>query len=165
ALAVHTGKVTLRDYNFETPSNDLEAQAVSEGPGEWYDYPGLYGKVGEGKRYAKLQAEEYSSHIKVINGEGNCRFFLPGHKFELKSHFRNDLNASYHLLEVRHSATAGDYRSWDSAPMDYRNDFVAVPLDTKFRPPRETADPIVHGTQTAVVVGPGGEEIWQLGRG
>jgi len=160
AFAVHTGKVTLRDYNFETPSNDLEAQASSEGPGEWYDYPGFYGKVGEGKRYAKLQAEEYTSHIKVINGEGNCRFFLPGHKFELKSHFRNDLNASYHLLEVRHSATAGDYRSWDSAPMDYRSDFVAVPIDTKFRPPRETADPIVHGTQTAVVVGPGGEEIW-----
>lgn len=159
-VAVHTGKVTLRDYNFETPSTNLEVHAASQQPGEWYDYPGEYGKVADGSRYAKLQAQENGSFYKVVSGEGNCRFFVTGHKFDLKGHFRSDVNASYNLLEVRHRAKAGDYRSWESEPLDYRNEFAAIPIGTPFRPPRETEAPVVHGTQTAVVVGPAGEEIY-----
>jgi len=160
ALGVHTGQVTLRDYDPLQPSLNLEAAVAGRQPSQRYDYPGKYSDVGEGKRYAKLQVEAFSSRYQVVTGAGNCRSFLSGHRFDLKDHYRKDLNAPYHLLEVRHVARAGDYRSWDSAPIDYRNEFVAVPLATKFRPPRVTSRPIVHGTQTAVVVGPSGEEIW-----
>ena len=158
-VAVHTGKVAIRDYDPLQPSVLLEGSAAGKQPGEWYDYPGRFTKNAEGARYAKLQVEENSTRHQVVQGSGNCRFFLSGHTFELQGHFRRDLNAKYNLIEVRHTARAGDYRSWDSAPLDYRNEFVAVPVATKFRPSRVTPDPIV-GTQTAVVVGPGGEEIW-----
>jgi type VI secretion system secreted protein VgrG len=64
------------------------------------------------------------------------------------------------LLEIRHWGRAGDYRSWDSAPLDYRNDFLAIPFSVPYRPLRITPKPRIWGTQTAVVVGKAGEEIW-----
>jgi type VI secretion system secreted protein VgrG len=159
-VGVYTGQVVLRDYDPLQPALNLESTAAGKEKAKHYDYPGKYSDLGEGKRYAKLQAEAFGSRAQIVSGTGNCRFFLTGHKFDLEDHYRSDLNASYHLLEIRHVAGAGDYRSWDSAPLDYRNEFVAVPLAAKFRPARRTARPIVHGTQTAVVVGPGGEEIF-----
>ena len=46
------------------------------------------------------------------------------------------------------------------AAFHYENRFRCLPLEAPFRPPRETPRPVVHGTQTAVVVGPPGEEIF-----
>jgi len=64
------------------------------------------------------------------------------------------------LLELRHAGRAGDYRSWESAPFDYRNDFLAIPYSVPYRPLRVTPKPRIWGTQTALVVGKSGEEIW-----
>ena len=44
--------------------------------------------------------------------------------------------------------------------MKYENEFNCIPLALPFRPPMVTPRPMVQGTQTAVVVGPGGEEIY-----
>jgi type VI secretion system secreted protein VgrG len=46
------------------------------------------------------------------------------------------------------------------------NTFSAFPADAPFRPLRRTARPRVAGSQTAIVVGPSGKEIWtdQYGR-
>jgi type VI secretion system secreted protein VgrG len=42
----------------------------------------------------------------------------------------------------------------------YANNFTCIPFDTPYRPPRNTPKPEVRGTQTAIVVGPAGEEIY-----
>jgi type VI secretion system secreted protein VgrG len=157
-FASHTGKIALRDYDPLQPNIKLESEAGSKEPGEWYDYPGHFTKNADGTRYAKVQLEEAGSRYQVIQGDSNCRYFVTGHKFELKDHYRSDLNTAYHLVEVRHSARSGDFQTWDSAPFDYRNSFVAVPIATKFRPPHEIERPRI-GVHTAVVVGPAGEEI------
>ena len=41
----------------------------------------------------------------------------------------------------------------------YSNHFVGIPADVPFRPERTTPGPIIHGLQTATVVGPAGESI------
>jgi type VI secretion system secreted protein VgrG len=64
------------------------------------------------------------------------------------------------VLEVRHQARAGDYRSWDTAGLEYQNEFVCIPHSVPFRPALQTPRPRVSGHQTAVVVGKSGEEIW-----
>jgi len=159
--SVYVGKVTLRDYDPLQPSLTLRNSLSGEGKEEIYDYqPVIYTKMGDGDRYARLRLEAEEALREVIRGEGICRFFQSGCRFKLSDHYRSDMNKEYALLSVEHSATAGDYRSWDSSPFDYRVRFSAIPKDVTYRPQRRTPRPFVHGSQTAVVVGKSGEEIW-----
>ena len=158
--AVHTGKVTLRDYDPLQPALQLESSAAGKEPEEVYSYPGKYTALDEGERYARLQVEAEEVRQRVVRGSGTCRSFQSGYRFELKDHYRRDANQQYLLLELHHTAKSGDYRSWDSAPMDYRNEFLAIPYSVPFRPSQLTPKPAVRGSQTALVVGPAGEEIY-----
>jgi type VI secretion system secreted protein VgrG len=144
---------------------------------ELYDYPGGYAQRFDGidkgggeqpselqkifqdnKRTAKIRMQQEALPSLVIEGGSNCRNFVCGHKFTLKRHFNADGN--YLLTSISHSLRlAGDYRS-GQIEFDYRNSFTCIPFVVPFRPPRLTPKPVVQGTQTAVVVGPLGEEIF-----
>jgi type VI secretion system secreted protein VgrG len=167
------GKVTLTDYYFQTPSNNLQVNAPSavsvggNGKFEIYDYPGSYakrfdgddkaGKVRpDGERTAKLAMQGEEAFHKTISGAGTCRAFTPGYRFELIEHRREDLNGPYVLTQVTHSATNNLGNDEGST---YDNTFSCIPHAVPFRPARTTPRPLMHGTQTAVVVGLGGEEI------
>ena len=158
--SVHVGTVTLKDYDYLQPALSLESSLSGDGREEVYDYPGKYATLDDGERYARLQLEAEEATRQVIRGAGLCRYFQSGYRFDLEDHYLPEANQAYLLLQVRHSGTAGDYRSWDSAPMDYRNEFLAIPCDVPFRPVRRTPRPAVRGSQTALVVGPAGEEVW-----
>jgi type VI secretion system secreted protein VgrG len=158
--AVHTGKVTLRDYDAEQPLLQLESSIAGNEPEEAYHYPGKYTTLDEGERSARIQLEAEEALRRVVRGSGTCRTFQTGYRFELKEHYRKDANQPYLLLELRHSGRAGDYLSWDSAPFDYHNDFVAIPYSVPYRPLQTTPKPRIWGNQTALVVGKAGEEIW-----
>jgi type VI secretion system secreted protein VgrG len=53
-----------------------------------------------------------------------------------------------------------NYRSGESEEFIYQNQFTCTPSGLPYRPARESPKPFVQGTQTAVVVGPPGEEIF-----
>jgi type VI secretion system secreted protein VgrG len=157
---VHLGKVTLRDYDFTRPSLNLETSVADEDPEERYDYPGQYIDLGEGERYAQLLLEEGTGGSHVVRGASNCRAFQSGFKTTLQEHYRSDANTDYIILQISHRGEGGDYRSWDTATADYRNTFVWTPLSVPYRPPHRSRKPRVHGSQTALVVGPSGEEVY-----
>lgn len=164
---VFTPKATLRDFDFEKPSVDLTAtDSIGEDAEELYDYPGGYVTVDDGQRYAGLLAEQLQCLSQYLRGSSNCRAFRSGYKVELKEHIRADANQAYTLLRVGHKANDNNYRSTTPVPFSYSNTFEAIPNSTKFRPPRKTRRALVAGPQTAVVVGPSGEEIYvdQYGR-
>jgi type VI secretion system secreted protein VgrG len=161
--AAHAGKVALRDFDYLQPSLKLEGTVSGDGQEEIYDYsfPGNYRTLEDGERLARLQLEEQEQWREVIRGDGTVRSFQAGCRFELKEYYRSSANQAYHLLSVRHSARVGDYRSGEEdAGFDYRNQFQAIPASVPFRPPRVTPKPVVQGSQTAVVVGKSGEELW-----
>jgi type VI secretion system secreted protein VgrG len=66
------------------------------------------------------------------------------------------------LTDVEHRVTLeGDYRSAGAdVTLTYDSAFTCIPLALPFRPERVTEIPRVYGAQTAVVVGPAGEEIF-----
>jgi type VI secretion system secreted protein VgrG len=92
--------------------------------------------------------------------------FESGYKFTLTNHYRDAANMDYTLLMVEHRARNTSYRAGQVDPFEYRNRFEAIPNSVKFRPARRACKPVIDGTQTAVVVGKSGEEIWtdQYGR-
>jgi len=144
---------------------------------EIYDYPGEYAQRFDGvqsgggdragdlqkifqdnKRTVDLRIEEEAAPGLVIQGAASCRHFVSGHKFTLQRHFNAD--GAYVLTTIAHSARqSGDYRS-GSGDFHYSNSFTCVPSALPFRPQRLTPKPVVQGTQTAIVVGPSGEEIF-----
>jgi type VI secretion system secreted protein VgrG len=164
---LRTGKYSLTDYNFETPSTSLmagEPTVVNVGGNsnfEIYDYPGIHLTQSDGGSVAKLRMQEEEASHMMISGSSVCRAFTSVYKFDLKEHYRDDANDSYVLTEVQHVATVGSYSPGDSdTPAHYSNHFTCIPASVPFRPPRVTPKPFVQGPQTALVVGKSGEEIW-----
>ncbi|WP_321470260.1 type VI secretion system Vgr family protein [uncultured Paludibaculum sp.] len=144
---------------------------------ELYDYPGGYAKRFDGvsksggdqagnlqkiftdnTRTVEIRMQSEAVNALTIQGESNCMQLSAGSKFELDRHFSD--NGTYVLTSVQHSARhpMGSERSMES--FTYTNSFTCIPQAVPYRPPRVTPIPTVRGTQTAVVVGPAGEEIY-----
>jgi type VI secretion system secreted protein VgrG len=161
---VRPGQYTVTDFNFEQPLMDLTAtvNGKDERKLEVYDYPGEYAMMQQGERLASLRMEEEQALMVIANGTSTCRGLAPGWQFELCGHHRTDFNKSYVVISVYHWAHGTSYRSnYTTAdkPFRYTNEFQCIAYGTPYRPPRVTPVPIVHGSQTAFVVGPAGEEI------
>jgi type VI secretion system secreted protein VgrG len=121
-----------------------------------------------------MQEHEAAHHL--ISGSGRVRGLVPGYTFSMTDHYRADMNDSYLLTEVQHTATVGGTYLNDEGSADgvgYTNQFTCIPKSVPYRPPRITPKPFVQGPQTAVVVGKSqdqgsgdeddgsdGEEIW-----
>ena len=161
---VRPARYALTDYNFETPSMSLGVQAptlITAGRNdklEVYDYPGEYRKVGDGERYVKLRMEEQEVPHAQVSGASDCRSLTSGHLFTLKGHYRDSYNGKYLLTSVSHQAASNLRSGGDDA--SYSNTFTCIPAKVPFRPARATPRPRMTGVQTAVVVGPNGEEIY-----
>jgi type VI secretion system secreted protein VgrG len=164
---LRTGKYTVTDYNFTTPSTSLLAQeptvvSVSPNQGlEIFDYPGLHTTKDQGETVAKVRMQEEEAVYMVATGPSNCRGFASGYTFELRNHDRADQNTTYVLTEVHHAASAGDtYIAGTVGTERYSNSFTCIPSSVTYRPRRITPKPFVQGPQPALVVGKSGEEIW-----
>src|SRR5258705_8655206 len=165
---VRSGKCSLTDYNFETPSASLlvtEPTVVSAGGNadyELYDYPGEYHARSQGTGFATIRMQEEEATHLVASASSVCRAFTSGYKFTLKDHYRDDMNIAYVLVEIQHVASVGGSYSLEGggAGASYSNHFTSIPETVPFRPARVTPKPFVQGPQTAVVVGKSGEEIW-----
>ncbi len=144
---------------------------------EIYDYPGGYAqrfdgidRVG-GERPVDVQHifEDRSRTVRIrmeqeevagleIQGASDCGHFTSGHEFTLDRHF--DANGKFFLTRIEHDAKQADYRSEVNEEFQYRNRFICIPSVLRYRPARVTPRPAIDGVQTAVVVGPPGEEIF-----
>jgi type VI secretion system secreted protein VgrG len=104
----------------------------------------------------------------VFRGSGNARSFCAGYTFSLTGNPRNAWNRKYLLTSV--TLQADQVPSYRSADQDlaagYSNRFTAISSDIVFKPALTFTKPRIYGPQTAIVVGPGGEEIYldALGR-
>lgn len=163
-----TGAYSMNDYNFETPLTDLDVTeptvntVANNATFELYDFPGDYVKKPDGEGVAKVRMQEQEAAYIIGQGISTCGAFTSGYKFDLKDYYRKDLNQSYVLTVVQHSANCGSAYYTGQAEVDevYENGFVVIPFSVPYRPLRGTPRPIVQGPQPAVVVGPGGEEIY-----
>jgi type VI secretion system secreted protein VgrG len=159
-LEVRPTEFTLRDYDWSRPALDLTASAGSGASLEVYEYPGGYRDGGPGKALAKVRLEEERARVSVSSGASRSRRLLPGHVFELAEHPVDGMNQRYLVVSVRHQGKQPEVlASGSGGHEEYRNDLVCIPATVPFRPARRTPRALVQGAQTAIVVGPAGEEI------
>ncbi len=163
----------LNDFDFTKPKNSLlSANNVTRKHGaaqfEIYDYPGEYVAHPEGDRLADVRLNELQSQYELLHGQATARGLAAGCIFKLKGHNRTDQNRDYLITGVSLHADAGEFSS-TSAPDGgsvFSCNFTCLDKSQQFRPARLTPKPILQGPQTAIVVGPAGEEIYtdQYGR-
>ena len=161
---ISTGKVTLTDYNFKKPNLNLQVSEKDEENDklEHYEYPGEYIEKGEGQRRVRVRLHEKTTFKSVGEGRSFCPRLIPGYTYELVNHPRSTLNQEYTLTKVVHKGKQPQVLEEHSMleELEYYNTFQCIEKIVVFKPRRITPKPIVPGTQTAVVVGPEGEESY-----
>ncbi|PWR22336.1 type VI secretion system Vgr family protein [Zavarzinia compransoris] len=155
------------DYNYETPSQSLEANAatVADLPAspvyEIFDYPGLYPQKGDGTAYAKLRIEQEEAAQGSAYGSGSAPDLYAGGAFSIDGDMAGAKGRKWVVNSIEHMGQDLSLfaKSGGGSSTTYSNNFTAVSKAVPFRPPRVTPRPVISGVQTAVVVGPAGEEI------
>ncbi|WP_075188053.1 type VI secretion system Vgr family protein [Teredinibacter haidensis] len=158
------GAWSLNDYNFEEPKKDLFAttKTNSKFSGndkfEHYEYPGLYDTtMGRDLVEIRLDAEE--SNKNTVRAASGCCSFYAGGRFNMAKHTTKAETGDYIVVSIFHRAYETSYSSGSQSSADYSNDFVCIPADVHFRPIPVHQRPVMKGPQSALVVGPDGEEI------
>ncbi len=144
---------------------------------EIYDYPGGYAQRFDGiephglprpqeidnifddrTRTVRIRMEQEEAESLEIGGAGDCGNFTSGHKFQLERHIDGD--GAYLLTSVEHEAKQSYDPAEEFGAFTYQNRFTCIPETLRFRPRRVTEKPVIGGVQTALVVGPFGEDIF-----
>jgi len=163
---IQSGIYALNEYDFERPKTDLKVSSVtirehSVSDFEVYDYPGEYTKTDDGDVYARARIEELHTQYERAQGQSDARGVVTGGLFELSEYPREDQNREYLVVSATHEIHSDDFESTGGGGGSvYSNSFSVIDSKTPFRPKRTTPKSTVQGPQTAVVVGPSGEEIY-----
>lgn len=108
AESVRSGKVTLRDYDFEAPTADrTSVKAIPKGTHshknyESYAYPGHYRQTALGDIYARVKMEAEACQHQMGTAVGNVRTLATGATFTLTDHVRSAENAEYLIVSGVH---------------------------------------------------------------
>ncbi|CAM3528182.1 type VI secretion system tip protein VgrG [Pseudomonas floridensis] len=172
---LQSGKIAVQTFDYRQPTNRLPVTMNSLNKQgdvenfEIYDFPGQYthGTYDEGEALVRLRVEALELKGKSFKGASNCRAMKPGYTFELLQHYDHDQGSpddrQFLLMSVE-SEGHNNYLNGQQA--SYYNTFSCVRKKIVFRPQLTTPRPTISGPQTAIIVGPPGEEIYtdELGR-
>ncbi|MBL8604168.1 MAG: type VI secretion system tip protein VgrG [Myxococcales bacterium] len=155
-------KVTLRDYNYRTPSSSLTAENEVDaelGQGEQVYYGEHYKDVGAGRRLARIRAQEHFAQRVIFRGSSVLRGLRNGDKFALEGHPIAAFDSDYVVTSVLHEVNQEGLR--DNRPSEsvraYLNSFTLLPYEVAFRPQQVTPKPrivgVIHGKVDAAADG------------
>ncbi|WP_375576379.1 type VI secretion system Vgr family protein [Paracidovorax oryzae] len=175
---IKPGRYYNDDYDFKKPRSDL-SNMRQQPPGhahdayEIYEWPGGYVQHGDGEQYARVRLQEGLTGHSVVRGESRHRSLATGYTFTLENYPRGDQNrqylitgVTYHLHENPRSSSFNSAKPGESLKHNEEQgsfqkfSLTAQPTSLPYTPARKTPKPRTTGPQTAVVVGPAGEEIW-----
>ncbi|MDP9034559.1 MAG: type VI secretion system tip protein VgrG [Myxococcota bacterium] len=174
-VEVATSRFTHADYDFTRPRFRL--RSISNTPDlhaapdlEVYDYPGGFTSSAAGEATSALRLGQRRATVQEWTGETNGRGLTVGCAFQLVDHPREDQNRKYLVTGARYALRGHDHRAsrrTDQAKEEvFSSEFRVIRADETFRAPACAPKPLMFGPQTAIVVGPAGQEIWtdQFGR-
>lgn len=161
-----SGKWSLTDYNFEQPSTSLATNTPTilklkdVAKYEVYDYPGEYGSKADGTPLTKVRMEATEAAHDKVHAKSECQSLFSGGTFTVQhDEIPSEDKQDYVITFIEHTASDLSY-STKGGGFHYENTFTCIPSSQNARAERKTPRPQIHGSQTAVVVGPSGEEIY-----
>jgi type VI secretion system secreted protein VgrG len=187
ARRIGSTHLTLASFDYRNPQPQ---RASGYSRNEQGDVPAceLYENAGahawpdnaDGERLAQQRMDERDHRTQYFEASGNDRAAQPGRSFKLDGHFSAEPRQSapgeprrasigerdYLILSVLHTAR-NNYHAGRNAASHYENSFECVRQDRRWRPGRYyNSEPcLFSGVQTALVVGPPGDDIHTDGYG
>ena len=167
--SIMPNKYAIQDYDFKHPKADLLSRSITENEHtmpindpEIFAYPGEYVVRGEGENYAEIRLQELQCQQERVHATGDCRWLSPGYIFRLFAYPRDDQNGEFLTISIDHQINNNAFIAGDGSETTLYRCKIEVMAKKKmpFRTPRKTPKPIVQGPQTAIVVGPSGDEIY-----
>ncbi|WP_163122859.1 type VI secretion system Vgr family protein [Acinetobacter portensis] len=167
-----SGKVYLGDYQFKTPQlkQIAEEQFMWEhlhAENEIYEWnQGDYFDAKEGGQdKARQYIERIYQHGYRAQGKGHLKGLQTGFKFELNNHPNSQSNGGWIVLGTQTTIQDISQEQNTNQYYDSNVEFIVQPDEQVLRPERVVDKPTGR-PQTAIVVGPEGEEIYtdQYGR-
>ena len=165
-------RATLRDWKFLTPSSILEGSTdepdflkAPTAPGvdaEIYAYPHIHQTDSEAERYADIQLLRQLAFQTWLEAESDVSRFLPGFTFSLHNHDLERLNAGWWITGVTHHGEQPQVLEHEAPDrgMLYASSITAIPENVRYIPETAHHKNRIMGTQTALVTGLDGEEIY-----
>jgi type VI secretion system secreted protein VgrG len=160
--------VVMHDYDFQRPMLDLTSRAPAPGapapvgavprPLEVYEHHGEFEETDADAGHASVYLEQLRAGAREAHGVSVCRRLLPGHRFDLRDHEIEALDASWVVTHVHHRGVAAEGAQKKGTRV-YENTFRCAPADVPHRPPRP-ARLTRQVLESATVVGPEGQEIF-----
>ncbi len=152
---------------------------VTAYPYEHYDYPGGLFDPEEAQREADVRTQIGGVEHTLIEVEGNTVGLGVGNLVSLRKSLEDfdeilpfwseeDFLSQYLIVGATYTISINQAETGEVAGSDepFKARYWLLNSQTQFRPSRTTRKPVMSGAQTALVVGPAGEEIWtdELGR-
>ena len=165
-----------RDFDFTRPDLTLQGDEPNDtGAREIFEYPARIVlsdyqdgdhryHADNGDALAVTRLHEQAGTARHGRGTGNVTTLGPAMRFSLGNHSRDDYDVEYVVTHVEHTLHAPEVTTADATPQGqdldrYHSSFRAVRSADPYVPPRRTPRPMVHGPETATVVGDPNEEI------
>ncbi|MGS0892895.1 type VI secretion system tip protein TssI/VgrG [Burkholderia stagnalis] len=170
-----SGSTTLKTVDYKSPGARRQAQddtGVNQGDVEnyeVYDYLGSHGfpDSDRGEQLVRLRTEALAAHSKIFVGKSYCRRLMLDRYIQIEQHYDHDRaqaeDRQFLLTSIRHRGT-NNYQAQPGVAT-YSNEFKCIRKKIPYRPLRTIPHPVIHGIQTAIVVGPQGQEIYTDGLG
>jgi type VI secretion system secreted protein VgrG len=156
--------LVLREYDFRHPSYPVTAQAVpwellgDPTPTQIYEHHSQY-ELPEAQR--DMSSTHLEQHrVKAARGWGvsDCRRLVPGHAFAVQDFAQSHLDGRYAIISTKVNGHAPFICLNEPELPEFIATVECVPAHVACRPPRPERPPR-QVVETAVVVGPQGEEI------
>ncbi|MBL7676323.1 type VI secretion system Vgr family protein, partial [Atlantibacter hermannii] len=161
---ITTGQWVTNDYDFTKSRADILAidnkpRKTSFNSMEMYHWPGDYEQPSIGEQLARIRMEERGALGSRAQGVGEVRGIACGMNFDLASFPLEKANREYMVISSYLKAVETP-QTHGAEIFQFECRFTVQPTTKIFRAPFITPKPKTSGPQTAIIVGPPGEDVW-----
>jgi len=161
---LESGQWVTGDFDFTKPRARLQQTSrmprnTGNSTQEIYKWPGDYSEPDEGRDLARTRMEATGAPGSRGRGSGNLRAVVTGCTFSLVNYPQDAANQEYLVIASTLRLHESGHASGQEAYVCHTA-FEVQPANKIFRSPQTQSKPRTTGPQTAIVTGPGGQEIW-----
>jgi len=171
--SIKSGSYTTDDYSYRAPFAHLEQQGTGTVAPKQHTFDNLpvyhwqgqghYADWQVGQDIVKLRQDQQQQQFQAVELDSNVRALAigaTGNIFTLTDHPHQPMNQQVLILATQTFIKENPSTTSEGDHTDWRITATVAPSAHQYRPLHVTPLPRIYGPQSAMVVGPAGQEIW-----